>query len=507
MAGKVCIKRALISVWDKKGIVEFASYLASKGVEIVSTGGTYRLLKEQGIAVQEVAEMTGFPEIMHGRVKTLHPSVHGGLLADKANPEHMEQIKKLGIKPFDMVVVNLYPFTDMLKKDLSFAEMVEYIDIGGPTMLRAASKNMNSVIVLSDPSQYAKAKKEMEKLGGTVSVALCKECAANVFEQTYRYDMAIASYLSGQKREALVLSEKQSLRYGENPHQKAGLFVDIDAKTPSFKQLNGKELSFNNLLDANAAVLMVREYDEPASVVIKHTIPCGAAIGKNAADAYKKAYAADPLSSFGGIIAFNVNVDKAAAKAVCESGFRELVIAPSFDQDAIALFEEKKNLRVIAMDFSKIKAGKDIKKTVFGYLVEEEDTADFEMKDLKVVTKKKPTAKQMQDLLFAWKLSKHVKSNAIVVAKDRAALGVGGGFTARVDAGEYAYAKSLKSTKGAVVGSDAFFPYPDNVEIAAKSGIAAIIQPGGSVKDPEVIAACDTHGIAMVFTGMRHFKH
>lgn len=280
MAGTVCIKRALISVWDKKGIVEFASYLVSKGVEIVSTGGTYRLLKDQGIAVQEVAEMTGFPEIMHGRVKTLHPAVHGGLLADKNDPEHMAQIAKLGIKPFDMVVVNLYPFEDMLKKNLTFAEMVEYIDIGGPTMLRAASKNMNSVIVLSDPAQYAKAKKEIEKLKGAVSVELCRACAAAVFEKTYRYDMAIASYLSGQSRQALVLAEKQSLRYGENPHQQAGLFTDIDAKTVPFRQLNGKELSFNNLLDANAAVLMVREYDEPASVVIKHTIPCGAATGR-----------------------------------------------------------------------------------------------------------------------------------------------------------------------------------------------------------------------------------
>lgn len=501
------IKRALISVWDKTGVLEFASFLVKNKVEIISTGGTYKLLKENGIKVKDVSKVTDFPEIMNGRVKTLHPAIHGGLLADKNNEAHMAQIAELGIEAFDLVVVNLYPFTDMLKKDLSFEQMVEYIDIGGPTMLRAAAKNMNSVLVVSDIKQYKSVVKEMEKNNGSVSYDLTKECAAEVFEQTFRYDMAIAGYLSGNKRETLVLEEKQSLRYGENPHQKAGFYLDCDKKVANLKQLGGKELSFNNMMDLNAAVKIVKEFKEPASTVIKHTIPCGVAVAKTAASAYEKAYGADPLSSFGGIIGFNVKVDAKAAKAVVKSGFRELVVAPDFDKEAIDILKTKKNLRIIKMNVKAKNKTADIKKLEFGYLLQEEDLKNISLKDLKVATSKKPSKKQMEDLLFAWKVCKHVKSNAIVVAKNGAALGVGGGFTARVDAGEYAYKKALKSTEGSVVASDAFFPYPDNVDVAAANGVKAIIQPGGSVKDPEVIEACEKHGIAMVFTGMRHFKH
>lgn len=501
------IKRALISVWDKKGVLEFASFLIKNKVEIVSTGGTYKLLKENGVKVKDVSKVTGFPEIMNGRVKTLHPAIHGGLLADKNNKSHLTQIEKLNIETFDLVVVNLYPFSQMLKKNLSFSEMVEYIDIGGPTMLRAAAKNMSSVLVVSDIKQYAKVIKEMEKNNGSVSLELTKQFAAEVFEQTFRYDMEIAHYLSGKRRQALVLEEQQSLRYGENPHQKAGFYVDCDQKTQKIKQLGGKELSFNNMIDLNAAVKIVREFKEPASTVIKHTIPCGVAVAKTAAAAYEKAYGADPLSSFGGIIGFNVKVDASAAQAVVKSGFREVIVAPDFDKEAVEILKTKKNLRIIKMNMKALNKASDIKKLEFGYLMQDEDLKDFTMKDLQVVTKKKPSKKQIDDLLFAWKVCKHVKSNAIVVAKNGAALGVGGGFTARVDAGEYAYKKAIESTEGAVVASDAFFPYPDNVDVAAENGVKAIIQPGGSVKDPEVIEACDKHGIAMVFTGMRHFKH
>jgi len=501
------IKRALISVWDKKGIVELARFLSSSGVEIVSTGGTYKLLKEKGIKVKDVAKVTGFPEIMNGRVKTLHPAVHGGLLADKTNPFHMDQLSGLGISPFDLAVVNLYPFESMLKKGLSFNEMVEYIDIGGPTMLRAAAKNMSSVLVVSDVKQYTSVTKEMKKNKGSVSFDLCKKFAAKVFEQTFAYDMAIAEYLSGAKRESLVIEEKQALRYGENPHQKAGFYVQSNKKTSGLKQLGGKELSFNNMMDINAAIMIVKDFKEPASVVIKHTIPCGVAIGKTSAMAYVKAYKADPLSSFGGIIGFNKKVNAKAAQEIVKSGFREVVVAPDFDKKAIEILKAKKNLRIIKTNMSSSSNEMDIKKVEFGYLLQQQDNKKISLKNLTVVTKKKPTKKQMEDLMFAWKVCKHVKSNAIVVAKDGVTLGNGGGFTARVDAGEYAYKKALKSTKGAVTASDAFFPYPDNVKIAHKNGISAIIQPGGSVKDQEVIDACNKYGIAMVFTGIRHFKH
>lgn len=501
------IKRALLSVWDKDGIVDFAKFLEKNGVELISTGGTFKLLKEKGIKVKDVTKVTGFPEIMNGRVKTLHPAIHGGLLADKTNEKHLQQIKKLNIKAFDLVVVNLYPFSEMLKKDLSFAEMIEYIDIGGPTMLRSAAKNMNSVAVVSKVSQYAAVKAEMKKTKGSISPDTRKDLACDVFEQTFRYDMAIAEYLSGSKRKNLVLEEKQSLRYGENPHQKAGFFIDCDKTAPGLEQLGGKELSFNNMMDINAAIKIVKDFKEPCSVVIKHTIPCGVAVAKEAKTAYNKAYGADPLSSFGGIIGFNVKVDEAAAKAVVKSGFREVVVAPAFDKKAVEVLKTKKNLRIIKTNMKKVNKEADIKKLEFGYLLQQEDSKNIALKDLKVVTKKKPTKKQLDDLLFAWKVCKHVKSNAIVVAKNGVTLGNGGGFTARVDAGEYAFKKALKDTNGSVVASDAFFPYADNVEVAHKNGVKAIVQPGGSVRDPEVIEACDKYGIAMVFTGVRHFKH
>lgn len=501
------IKRALISVWDKKGIVDLAEFLQEYKVEIVSTGGTYKLLKEKGITVREVSKVTGFPEIMNGRVKTLHPAIHGGLLADKNNSSHIDQIAGLGIKPFDLVVVNLYPFCQMMKKNLSFEEMVEYIDIGGPTMLRAAAKNMGSVLVSSGVEQYSLIKKEMKKNKGSVPFELCRIFAGEVFEQTFRYDMAIADFLNNSTRRTIMLEQKQSLRYGENPHQSAGLYIDKSENNAEYKQLGGKELSFNNMMDINAAVKIVQEFVQPASSVIKHTIPCGAAVADTPEEAYVRAYSCDPVSSFGGIIGFNCKVTPKAAQEIIQSGFREVVAAPSFDKDAVKILSAKKNLRIIRITGKIPPDTVDIKRITAGYLLQDEDVKKITGKDLTVVTKKGPTQKQIDDLLFAWRVCRHVKSNAIVAAKDGATIGIGGGFTARIDAAEYAYKKAVIDTKGAVIASDAFFPYPDNVELAAKQGIAAIIQPGGSVKDPEVIEACDKYGIAMVFTGVRHFKH
>jgi phosphoribosylaminoimidazolecarboxamide formyltransferase/IMP cyclohydrolase len=502
----VKIRRALVSVWDKTGVEEFARFLSGNGVEIVSTGGTYKLLKDKGLPVKEVSKVTGFPEIMGGRVKTLHPAIHGGLLADKQNKEHMDQIAALGIEPFDMVVVNLYPFSDMLKKNLSFEEMIEYIDIGGPTMLRSAAKNMNSVAVVSCPQMYKSVMKEMKASDGAVGPQMRKALAHAVFEQTASYDAQIAAYLAGEKRIGLTLEEKMPLRYGENPHQKAGLYIDAAEGASTFKQLGGKELSFNNMLDINSSVRIACDFKTPACAVVKHTNPCGVALAANARDAYRKAYKSDPVSSFGGIIAFNLPVDANAAKEIVKSGFREVVAAPSFSKDAVAILSEKKNLRIIQVAMKK-STGQDIKKTAFGYLLQDEDVIEIDADALKVVTKKKPTAKQIEDMLFAWKIVKHVRSNAMVVVKNKITLGMGGGFTNRVDSFSYACDKSLASTKGAVLASDAFLPMEDNVDVAKKYGVSAIIQPGGSVRDQQVIEACDKAGIAMVFTGVRHFRH
>jgi len=499
------IKTALISVYDKENILELATSLQNNGVEIISTGGTFKYLKENGIKVVEISEITGFEEILDGRVKTLHPTIHSGILAIRDNKEHMETIKAKGIQPIDMVVVNLYPFFDKVTEDISFEEKVEFIDIGGPTMLRAAAKNFKDVIVLSDVSDYENIISKMDAKE-EVEFETKKHLAGKVFNLISAYDAAISNFLLGEDSYSEYLSvsykKQMDLRYGENPHQSAAYYVSTQGTgaMKDFKQLNGKELSYNNIKDMDIAWKVACEFDEIACCALKHNTPCGVAIGSSVLDTYKKAYACDPMSIFGGIVAFNKKVDRETAQELVKI-FLEVVIAPEFDEAALEILKGKKNLRIIVCS-NRAEDKMQMVKVDGGILVQSSDQKLIE--DIKVVTENKPSESEMKDLIFAMKVVKYVKSNAIVVVKDGVTKGIGAGQVNRIWAAEQALERSIDGT---IMASDAFFPFGDVVELAAKYKIKAIIQPGGSIKDAQSIDACDKNGISMVFTGTRHFKH
>ncbi|MBN3038203.1 MAG: bifunctional phosphoribosylaminoimidazolecarboxamide formyltransferase/IMP cyclohydrolase [Candidatus Omnitrophica bacterium] len=514
------VKRALISVSDKTGIEELAKTLNEFGVEILSTGGTAKRIKDLGIAVKDVSEYTGFPEMMNGRVKTLHPKIHGGLLAVRDDLAHMEQAKAHNISMIDMVVVNLYPFEKTVaREDVTLEEAIENIDIGGPSMLRSAAKNHRSVAVITNPSTYADIIKELKEKKGFLSEPTLRHLAVEVFRRTAEYDAAIYKFLCdtskmrGEEKLNLSFVKVQDLRYGENPHQKAAFYRDASASEAGIsnaRQLQGKELSFNNIIDLNAAIEIVKEFDQPGASVIKHTNPCGAATASSLEDAYLNALDCDRLSAFGSIVGFNGNVDMRLAEVIMEEAdFVECIIAPSFNAEAKDIFAKKKNLRLLEVpDFRKTSEREmDYKKVVAGLLVQDMDLKIVTQADLKAATKVQPTKEQIQSLLFAWKIVKHVKSNAIVLAQGTKTVGIGAGQMSRVDSTIIACRKAGERTKDSCLASDAFFPKPDAIEQAHKAGIKAIIQPGGSIADEKIIDACNKYGIAMVFTGIRHFKH
>lgn len=509
-------RRALISVYDKTGVQELATGLLALGYELVSTGGTYKTLREAGLEVTYISEVTGFPEILGGRVKTLHPKIHGGILAKRSVSAHMEELAGEGITPVDLVVVNLYPFqATIAKPDVTLDEALENIDIGGPTMIRAAAKNFPGVIVLVNPGNYQSVLDKLRSQGDLDfddRLALAQEA----FAHTAGYDAAIQEYLWKEQAEGgfpqrLILSYERAmdLRYGENPHQKAVFYRDAREQRSGLlaaKQLHGKELSFNNINDANAALELLAEFSEPAAVCLKHTNPCGVAVGKDMLEAYTRAYEGDPVSIFGGIVALNREVDRATAEKLHEI-FLEIILAPKFSPEALEVLTSKKNIRLLEVDLARCEAQTDYKKVVGGLLVQEADNALLSEQDLRAVTDRKPSPRELADLLFAWKVVKHVKSNAIVVAKNGRTLGVGAGQMNRIDPTHYALNAAGNEVQGAVLASDAFFPMPDVVQACAKKGITAIIQPGGSIRDEDSIVEAKQAGIAMIFTGMRHFKH
>lgn len=501
------IKRALISVFDKTNLLELATYLKSIDVEIISTGGTYKFLKQNGIAVTEVNEVTGFDEIMDGRVKTLHPKIHGGILAIRENAEHMEAITSRGIETIDMVVVNLYPFFDKVDQDLTFEEKVEFIDIGGPTMLRAAAKNFQDVVVVTDVNDYATIIEQIKE-SGDVSYGSKKKFAGKVFNLMSAYDGAISNFLLADEPypEYLSLSYKKAmnLRYGENPHQSAAYYTATSGKAAmkDFKILNGKELSYNNIKDLDITWKVVSEFEEPACCAVKHNTPCGVAIADSVSEAYNKAYSCDPVSIFGGIVALNRKVDKATAEEMVKI-FLEVVAAPAYDEDALEVLKTKKNLRVLICENTP-KDNFELAKVDGGILVQSADSKLID--EMNIVTESEPTEQEKIDMIFGMKVVKYVKSNAIVVVKDGMAKGIGGGQVNRIWPTIDALTRAGEG-EGAVLASDAFFPFDDIVEEAAKHGVKAIVQPGGSLNDKLSVEACNKHGIAMVFTGVRHFKH
>lgn len=518
------MKRALISVSDKTGIVEFAKKISDLGIEIVSTGGTYKTLADAGIDVIGISEVTEFPECLDGRVKTLHPNIHAGLLAMRSNEEHMKQVEELGVELIDMVVVNLYPFKQTILKDgVKLEEAIENIDIGGPTMLRAAAKNYQDVSVIIDPNDYDKVIDEIKNTG-KVSAKTNFYLAAKVFNHTAHYDTLIANYLrdmAGIEKYPQTLSmtfEKvQDMRYGENPHQKAAFYKEVGnskGMLTGISQLHGKELSFNNINDTHGALELLKEYDEPTVVACKHSNPCGVASGLNIYDAYVKAYNTDPVSIFGGIVVANGVIEKDTAEEISKI-FLEIVLAPDFTEEALEILTKKKNIRILKLDDigrKQLDNAFDVKKVSGGILVQDIDNELLNESELKVVTDRKPTEKEMEDLLFTWKIVKYAKSNGIAIGKDKQSVGVGPGQVNRIWATNQAIEHGIEQlgenvVKGAVLASDAFFPFSDCVEAAAKAGITAIIQPGGSVRDQESIDACNKYNIAMVFTGMRHFRH
>lgn len=500
-------KRAYISVFDKEGIVEFAKELAQKhNYEIVSTGGTYNLLKENKIEVKEVAEVTGHPEMLHGKVKSLHPTIFGGILGDATKPDEAAELKKLNIQPFDMVVVNLYPFEEVASKTDDIAELIKNIDIGGVSLLRAGAKNYKNVTVVTDKTDYTRVIEASEEVR--------QKLAVKALKTTSNYDALISSKLGEvfeleNETKTFFFEKIQELRYGENPHQKAGLYSN--GKEVDYEILWGKELSYNNILDMTAAVNIASEfYDVPAVAIVKHLAPCGVALGKDILDAYQKAFDCDPVSAFGGIVAFSQTVTEKVAKLL-NSVFLEVVIAPDFDEEALDILKSKKNIRLIKLntsleDYKKI-ANEEIKITPFGVLIQDSDKKELDKDSFKVVTTTKPTAEQIEDAIFAWKVCKHAKSNAIVIAKDFKTLAIGQGQTNRVGAFEWALNYACDGSKDAVAASDGFFPAVDNIHAAAQGRIALIIQPGGSIKDADVIAEADKYKIAMITTGIRHFKH
>ena len=511
------MKRALISVFDKTGIIEFAKALDTLGWEIISTGGTSKALKEAGIKVMEISDLTQFPECFDGRVKTLHPNVEGGILAIRDNEKHQKQMAELGISPIDMVVCNLYPFKQtILKPGVSHEEIIENIDIGGPTMIRAAAKNYTFVTVITDPEDYEAVSAELKEKGDT-SAATKEMLAAKVFIHTSHYDALIANYFSEKlqikypKTLTLTYEKKQDLRYGENPHQSAAFYASVKDTAGTLTeavQLHGKELSYNNIGDTDGALETLKEFDEPTVVAAKHANPCGVGTANTIAEAYRKAYAADPVSIFGGIVAANREIDEETATEMSKI-FLEVIIAPSFSKEAQEILSKKKNIRLLQLaDINqKIERGVKAKTVLGGLLIQDLDTCLYHQENLKVVTKRQPTAEEMKDMLFAWKVVKHTKSNGIVIAKDLCTTGVGPGQVSRIWALENAIRQGGERIAGSVMASDAFFPFPDCVEAAHKAGITAIMQPGGSVRDQESIDAADKYGIAMVFTEMRHFKH
>jgi phosphoribosylaminoimidazolecarboxamide formyltransferase/IMP cyclohydrolase len=528
------IQTALISVSDKTGVVDFAKELAARGVRLLSTGGTAKLLAQAGLTVTEVADHTGSPEILDGRVKTLHPKIHGGLLARRDSAEHLRTIKKHGIDAIDLLVVNLYPFRETVAKiDCSFADAVENIDIGGPAMLRAAAKNHGTreggVTVVIDPADYATVLKEMDGPTGGTSFGLRLSLAAKVYAHTSAYDGAIAAYMSSLANAepeqdipperniwpdvlTLQVYQKQGLRYGENAQQIASFYVDPFCPAglmANFKQLQGKELSYNNIADSDAAWDCVRSFDEPACVIVKHANPCGVAIASNVHEAYIKALKTDTTSAFGGIIAFNRPIDAATAQTV-SAQFLEVVLAPGYDADALAIFAAKKNVRVLTIPMGAGQNDIDVKRVGGGWLVQTPDAKKLALADLVVASKRQPTAEQLQDLMFAWKVAKYVKSNAIVFVGNGMTLGVGAGQMSRIDSARIASIKAENaglSLQGSAVASDAFFPFRDGLDVVVKAGATCVIQPGGSMRDDEVIAAANEHDIVMVLTAMRHFRH
>jgi len=520
------IKRALISVSDKNGLVEFAHYLAKNGVEIISTGGTQKLLSEKDIPVIGVEAYTGSPEMMDGRVKTLHPKVHGGILNLRDNPKHQEDKKNFGIEDIDLVVVNLYPFVQTIAKpEVTFGEAIENIDIGGPTMVRSAAKNWEYVGVVVDPSDYDKIEFALENHEFTLPRALRFELAAKAFSHTAAYDSAISNYLTSIKSpeehpERMIFSGQLNLnlkkifdlRYGENPHLKAAYYSEGWHDEPcvgNARQLQGKHLSYNNILDLDGALETVKEFSEACCAIIKHSNPCGVATTTgDIADAFQKALDCDPVSAFGGIIAFNREVSAAAAEKISEA-FYECVVAPDFVPKALEILQAKKNLRLLkTLPIRRFEVtGWDMKKVVGGMLVQERDIQMMDAAEGKVVTKRQPTPEELQAMDFAWRVAKHVKSNAIVYSKSDRTIGIGAGQMSRVDAAKLGVMKAQSPIAGTVMASDAFFPFRDGIDAAAGAGVTAVIQPGGSIRDEEVIAAADEHGLAMIFTGMRHFRH
>ncbi|HEY0378875.1 MAG TPA: bifunctional phosphoribosylaminoimidazolecarboxamide formyltransferase/IMP cyclohydrolase [Pyrinomonadaceae bacterium] len=529
------IKRALLSVSDKTGLVEFARGLRGFGVELISTGGTARTLREAGLEVRDVSDVTGFPEMMDGRVKTLHPRIHGGLLALRDNPSHVEAMSANGIEPIDMVVVNLYPFEETVAREgVTLEEVVEQIDIGGPAMIRSAAKNFRDVAVVVSPSDYRHVIEEMGRLDGALTPDTRGRLAVKAFARTSHYDFVIQAYLSErllpelsegwaedpgglEDLEEIPLSEIDSfkiplhkvsdLRYGENPHQTAALYsFHATGGVAHAEQFGGKEMSFNNYVDADAAWQLVCDFGETACAIIKHTNPAGVGTALEPEGAYRRALATDPVSAFGGIVAFNQKVDERAARALTEI-FTEVVIAPDYDEGALEVLRAKKNLRVLRAGEPRRAEGLEYKTITGGMLVQTRDTHRLKPEDLKVVTKRGPTEEELRALMFAWTVCKHTKSNAIVYARDGQTVGVGAGQMSRVDSVKLGASRAQLPVAGSVLASDAFFPFRDGIDEAARHGITAVIQPGGSVRDDETIAAADEHGLAMVFTGVRHFKH
>ena len=512
------IKTALISVSDKTGLVEFAKFLASKNIEILSTGGTAKALQDAGVPVKEVSEHTGFPEMLDGRVKTLHPKIHGGLLGRRGIAEHEKAMKEHEISPIDLVIINLYPFEATVAKGASYDDCIENIDIGGPAMVRSAAKNHESVTIIVEPEDYELVKAEIEQNQAT-TLETRKKLAAKAYARTAAYDAAISSWFAKElgepygKRATISGELKQSLRYGENPHQKAAFYVNNNADfgIATAKQLQGKELSYNNINDTDAAFELVSEFDEPAIAIIKHANPCGVAVSENIAEAYKKALACDPVSAYGGIIAANRELDVATVKAIGNL-FAEVIIAPSASQEAINILSQKKNLRLLITGGMPKKDRNELtaKLVSGGFLLQDRDNVKVSESMVKTASNRQPSEQEIKDMIFAFTVAKHVKSNAIVIAKNLATIGIGAGQMSRVDSVRIACWKAEEaklSTKGAVLASDAFFPFDDNVHNAAKAGIVALIQPGGSIRDDEVIKAADSYDMAMVMTGVRHFRH
>ena len=513
------ITTALLSVSDKTGLIEFGKFLAQQGVLLLSTGGTAKTLREAGLTVKDVSEHTGFPEMMDGRVKTLHPTVHGGLLGRRDSLEHMGAMHTHGITPIDLLVINLYPFEETVARGGTTEDCIENIDIGGPAMIRSAAKNHDDVTVVVDPADYALITADMQQYAGATQLSTRRQLAAKAYRRTASYDAAISQWFAQEldnpfpEKISFTGNLKQPLRYGENPHQQAAFYVTAQPQPgiATATQLQGKELSYNNINDTDAAFELVSEFSEPAIAIIKHANPCGVAIGESLHAAYLRALAADPVSAFGGIIAANRTLDAATTEEIAKL-FVEVIIAPDADEQARAIIEKKKNLRLLITGGMPDRARSQpmIRSVSGGFLVQGRDAGAISEKEVKSVGKRTPTAQELRDMIFAFTVAKHVKSNAIVIAKDGATIGIGAGQMSRVDSVRIACWKAAEAkleTRGAVLASDAFFPFDDNVHNAAKAGIVALIQPGGSVRDEEVISAADSHGMAMVLTGMRHFRH